>query len=638
MISPEDILQTYWGYPSFRPLQKDIVMAAYEKKDALALLPTGGGKSVCFQVPVLMGDGMGIVISPLIALMQDQVDQLLSRNIPASAIYSGMSFSDMDRILDEAVSGQYRFLYVSPERLQTRLFIERFKQMPVSLIAVDEAHCISQWGYDFRPAYLEIPSIREWKPDVPVLALTATATPEVVQDIMQKLQLHKPLLFKKSFVRSNLGYVVRSVSSKLDEILHLLNKVRGSSVIYARSRSRVERIADVLQQKGISASFYHAGLDPSERSKRQENWIAGTTRVIVCTNAFGMGIDKPDVRIVIHVDPPESIEAYFQEAGRAGRDEKKAWAVFLTQPDDLSELKRKKKEGFPSMHQVRSVYDAICQIHSIAEHDLPSTPLPIDPGVVAKKAEVPLALFYGCIQLLEQGGFLSFSDNGHTQATLFVRATRDDLFLFMDRHAHWSESIRHILRSCSGIFEKPARIQEHKLAFGCGMSCDEFTRMLQTLHQYDLFTYTPASRLPEVTFLQPRYDSPKLPLSSAYIQERFADFVKKREAVIDYLENDWVCRTRFLVSYFGEQNDADCGICDVCRNQYRPAGTITRFDELCRILKTKIQSGENKIPDLFRIPDFSEDEIREAIQLLLDTETITIAKDTTLHWGEGESY
>lgn len=634
MISAEDILRQYWGYDSFRPMQRDIIMAAVEQHDALALLPTGGGKSVCFQVPVLMQDGVGVVISPLIALMQDQVEQLNRRDIPAAAVYSGMRLADIDRVLDEAVSGKIRFLYVSPERIHTRLFIERFKQMNVSLIAVDEAHCISQWGYDFRPAYLRIPEIRLWKPEVPVLALTATATPKVVEDISQKLHFRRPLVFRKSFVRANLSYVNRPAADKLAETIHILAHVSGSSVVYARSRAKVERFAVLLQQKGISASCYHAGLEASERARRQEEWISGHIRVMVCTNAFGMGIDKPDVRTVIHIDPPESLEAYFQEAGRAGRDEKKAWAIFLIQPADISELTRKKEEGFPGLQQIAAVYQSICSINRVAEHDFPNQPFPVDPEGLAAHAGVSPFLISSCFTFLEHAGLLSYAENGHQFSTLYACAMRDDLFRFMDSHEKLREPIQYVLRMCSGIFEHPVRIQEHRLAAGCGMPQQAFVDLLNTLHQLDLFSYQPASSLPECTFLAPRMDTDRLPVSARYVNERYTDFSQKLQAVIDYLENNAVCRTRFLVGYFGEQLDTECGVCDVCISRKSSSRNLNRFDHLCQLIKDKAQSGQTDLSAILRIPDYAVTEIREAVDLLLEADVIFVNSENRLQCKE----
>ena len=560
------VLKQHWGYDSFRPLQEDIILSVLEGRDTLALLPTGGGKSICFQVPALVKGGLCIVISPLIALMKDQVEHLRARHIKAGAIYSGMRQSEIQATIDNCLfDHEYRFLYVSPERLQTEHFKMNFERMPVSMIAVDEAHCISQWGYDFRPPYLEIAQIRKIFPQVPILALTATATPEVVKDIQLRLDFKTENVFQKSFKRSNLTYFVVNEEDKNSRMLRIMNRYPGSGIVYVRNRKKTAETADFLRNNGISADYYHAGLDPRERDRKQQSWMKGETRVMVSTNAFGMGIDKPDVRFVVHIDLPDTLEAYFQEAGRAGRDEKPAVAILLYDNYDVAQLKRNFTFTFPEIDRVREVYRELCQSHHIEIGTGQNKVFPFSMEEHARAVKMNAAQYFNALKLLNNIGVILVSEHLREKSELQFRLTGDQLLKFQKEKPEYEPLITTILRSYTGVFSQFVNIDEQVLASRLETSEKSVIEQLKTLRSEKILSYQPQSNIPLIVFLKDRIDEKYL-----YFDKKIYDFRKEKAeerlaAVENYVKTDNVCRSQLLLQYFGEWDSTPCGECDVCR-------------------------------------------------------------------------
>ncbi len=561
----QNILQSVFGFSDFRPVQLEIVLSVLEKKDSLALLPTGGGKSVCFQVPALAMDGICIVVSPLIALMKDQVDNLRKKGILSAAIYSGMGKRQIDTILDNCIYGNYKFLYVSPERLKTEIFLERFKKMKVNLIAVDEAHCISQWGYDFRPPYLEIAKIREFHPYIPCLALTASATPKVKEDIIDKLQLKNPGVFVKSFSRKNLSYSVRMVENKLEKAIEILRKVPGSAIIYVRNRKGTKEIASVLNQSGVSATFYHAGLDNKIREQRQHDWKQNRVRVMVATNAFGMGIDKPDVRLVVHIDLPENLENYYQEAGRAGRDEKKAYGVLLTNDQDLNTLIEKAMMAYPPIEFLKKVYQCLANYFRMAVGSgfMESYDFEIASFITTYSLE--MLPTYNTLKVLQEEGFLELSENFYSPSSIHFLVDQSKLYEFQIANAKLDVLIKLLLRTYGGeLFVEFFKIYESKLAKNLGVDDKELIKQLEYLDQVGILAYDKRKDMPQITFLTERFDAGKLPLNNKRIEDRRQNAISKAKSMSAYVRNTAVCRSNQISFYFGENSEQHCGICDVC--------------------------------------------------------------------------
>ena len=559
-------LKEYWGYDSFRPLQEEIILSVLEGRDTLALLPTGGGKSICFQVPALVKGGLCIVVSPLIALMKDQVEHLRDRNIKAGAIYSGMRVSEIQATIDNCLfDPEYRFLYVSPERLQTESFKVNFERMPVSMIAVDEAHCISQWGYDFRPPYLEIAKIRKVFPQVPVLALTATATPEVVKDIQLRLEFKTENVFQKSFKRANLTYFVVNEEDKNSRMLRIMSRYPGSGIVYVRNRKKTAETADYLRQNGISADHYHAGLDPRERDRKQQSWMKGETRVMVSTNAFGMGIDKPDVRFVVHLDLPDTLEAYFQEAGRAGRDEQPAVAILLYDNYDIAQLKRNFTFTFPELDRVREVYRELCQSHHIELGTGQGKVFPFSMEEHARAVQMNATQYFNALKLLNNIGVILVSEHLREKSELQFTLTGDQLLRYQKENPGYEPLITTILRSYTGVFSQFADIDERLIATRLETTEEAVIEQLKTLRSEKILSYQPRSNIPLLVFLKDRIDEKYL-----YFDKKIYDFRKEKaeerlEAVENYVKCDNVCRSQLLLQYFGEWDSSPCGECDVCR-------------------------------------------------------------------------
>ncbi len=583
MGTAKNILQEYWGYDSFRPLQEDIINAVIAGDDVLALLPTGGGKSLCYQVPVMMKEGIGLVISPLIALMKDQVEGLRRKGITAFAIYSGMSRKDLIRTLQIASNSNCKFLYVSPERLETRIFQEYLPGLNVNLIAVDEAHCISQWGYDFRPSYLKISAIREELSKVPVLALTASATKNVQQDICEKLQPGSSVsktnwqVFRQSFERANLSYSAFNIDSKINKIIEVIEKVPGASIVYCRSRRKTKDIAELLKLHGISASFYHAGLNPDERSERQEGWINNKVRVIACTNAFGMGIDKPDVRTVLHADVPDCLENYYQEAGRAGRDGKKSYAVLVYDQRELDELKTLADIRYPGLDEIRKTYQAIANFLQIPAGGGAGEYYDFDINGFIKKFELPPTLVINCLKVLEQEGWLSFNEQVFLPSFVGFTCNKERLYQFEIDQVQFEPLIKTLLRSYEGIFDQPVAISERMIASLLKTDIEQVQEKLNLLHRSGIIEYRAQKDKPQVLLLQNRIKSSELSIDAVQYKKRKLLFQKRVDAQIDFVTEKSLCRSQMIGKYFGDDNIKECGVCDNCLNK-KKSNPISKTD------------------------------------------------------------
>ena len=614
------ILKQYWGYDRFRPLQEDIILSVLEGRDTLALLPTGGGKSICFQVPALVKGGLCIVISPLIALMKDQVEHLRARHIKAGAIYSGMRVSEIQATIDNVLfDPEYRFLYVSPERLQTESFKANFERMPVSMIAVDEAHCISQWGYDFRPPYLEIAQIRKIFPQVPILALTATATPEVVKDIQFRLEFKTENVFQKSFKRSNLTYFVVNEEDKNSRMLRIMSRYPGSGIVYVRNRKKTAETAEFLCQNGISADYYHAGLDPRERDRKQQSWMKGETRVMVSTNAFGMGIDKPDVRFVVHIDLPDTLEAFFQEAGRAGRDEQPAVAILLYDNYDLAQLKRNFTFTFPELDRVREVYRELCQSFHIELGTGQNKVFPFSMEEHARAVQMNATQYFSALKLLNNIGVILVSEHLREKSELQILLNGDQLLKYYKEKPYYEPLITTILRSYSGVFSQFTDIDERLLAIRLETTEKAVVEQLKALRSEKVLSYQPQSNIPLIVFLKDRIDEKYL-----YFDKKIYDFRKEKAeerlaAVENYVKTDNVCRSQLLLQYFGEWDSSPCGGCDVCRrNQIHRIKNKT-FDQISKEVKSLQQKGYTPKEILTELSKrYEEPQIVEVMRFLND--------------------
>ena len=619
-----NILQQYWGYPSFRPMQEDIVDSVIEGKDTLALLPTGGGKSICFQVPAMAMEGVCIVITPLISLMKDQVMHLKKIGIAAAAIFSGMHHNEIEIAYNQAAYGMLKFLYVSPERLLTNEFIEALKKMKVSLLAVDESHCISQWGYDFRPPYLKIAEIRQYIPNTPVMALTATATPKVVDDIQFRLGFKEKNVFQTSYERKNVTYNVIHEADKYGLLYRLLKKMeQGSGIVYVRSRKRTKVIADWLQSVGISASFYHAGLDTKTRDYRQQMWMEGKIKVIVATNAFGMGIDKPDVRLVVHLDLPDSLEAYFQEAGRAGRDLQPSEAFLLVAETDINKLKENLNSSYPDLNKIKIIYDAIGNYLQIPIGAGENQSYNFNINDFSQYYNFSLLEVYNTIRLIEREGYFATSEALNTPTKIHITAGREDLYRFQIEYKEYDNLIKYLLRNIPGILSDFVNIREESISQKTGMSVDSINKQLSNLERLNFLNYIPRSDKPQIQYLTSRIDTNYFSLSDEIYRNRKDDAAKRVQAVIDFVNNEKDCRSIQLLRYFGEDIKKRCGECDVCSSKNKKTLTQDEYQEISELITNELKENETNIHDIIEIlKSYREEKVMTSIKWMLDNNII----------------
>ena len=615
----QEILKQYWGYDSFRDLQEEIITSIGEGKDTLGLMPTGGGKSITFQVPALAQEGLCLVITPLIALMKDQVYNLRKRGIKALAVYSGMTRQEIITALENCIFGNYKFLYISPERLDTEIFRIKLRSMKVSMITVDESHCISQWGYDFRPAYLKIAEIRELLPGVPVLALTATATPEVVKDIQARLNFHEGNVFRMSFERKNLAYIVRKTDNKTKELLHILRRIPGSAIIYVRNRRRTKEITELLVNEDITADFYHAGLDNAVKDLRQKRWQNGEVRVMVATNAFGMGIDKPDVRIVLHLDLPDSPEAYFQEAGRAGRDGEKAYAVILYTKSDKTTLHKRIVDTFPDKEYILNVYEHLQYYYQMAMGDGFQCVREFNIEEFCRKFKYFPVPVDSALKILTQAGYLEYTDEQDNASRILFTLRRDELYKLREMGAEAEALIQTILRSYTGVFTDYAYISEASLSIRTGLTREQIYNILVTLTKRRIVDYIPRKKTPYIIYTRERQELRFVHIPPSVYEERKVRYEARIKAMEEYVTSDNVCRSRMLLRYFGEKNEHNCGQCDVCIS-HRATDSLSEasFEKLKRqITELLIQNPLSPVEIANKITAEKE-EVAEVIRHLLE--------------------
>ena len=619
------LLKQYWGYDSFRGIQEEIINSISENKDTLGLMPTGGGKSITFQVPALAKDGLCLVITPLIALMKDQVQNLRKRGIKALSIYSGMSRQDIITTLENCIFGNYKFLYISPERLDTEIFRTKLRKMKVSMITVDESHCISQWGYDFRPAYLKIAEIRELLPNIPVLALTATATPEVVKDIQARLHFRRENVFRMSFERSNLAYIVRKTDNKTGELLHILRSMPGSAIVYVRNRRRTKEITELLNNEDITADFYHAGLDDATKDIRQHRWQSGESRVMVATNAFGMGIDKPDVRIVIHMDLPDSIEAYFQEAGRAGRDGQKAYAVILYAKADKTTLHKRIPDTFPEKEYIKDVYEHLQYYYQMAMGDGLDCVREFNIEDFCRKFKYFPVPVDSALKILTQAGYLEYTGEQDNTSRLLFTIQRDELYRLREMGDDMDKLIQTVLRSYTGVFTDYTYINEDSLAIRTGLTRRQIYEQLVHLAKLRIVSYIPRKKTPYIIYTRERIEAQLIHISPEIYEERKARYETRINAMLEYVTNDTLCRSRMLLDYFGEKNEHNCGQCDTCIGLRKQTATCQPDREELYEKIHEILSGAPQTPAglLEQLP-IEKELLTEALHRLLDEGKIIV--------------
>jgi ATP-dependent DNA helicase RecQ len=595
-------------------------------------MPTGGGKSVTFQVPSLAMQGICIVVTPLIALMKDQVEQLRQRGIKAAALHSGMTRNEIDVTLENCRYGDYKFLYVSPERLKSEIFTTRIRDMNVNLIAVDEAHCISQWGYDFRPAYLEISKLRELLEGVPLLALTATATPEVCDDIQKQLSFREPNLLRKSFDRENLTYLVKYTEDKPGELLRLLKEIEGNGIVYVRSRRKSREISQLLAEEGITATYYHAGLKHELRDERQDAWIRGRLRVMVATNAFGMGIDKPDVRFVIHMDLPDSPEAYFQEAGRAGRDGDQSWAVLLYSGSDKRMMKRRIEQNFPPVPKVRDVYTALCNYLQVPIGSGRGQQYDFEMGTFLHRYQLNAMIAHSAIQMLSREGYIALTEAYHNPSRVMFRAGRDDLYHFQVKHEAFDGFLKLLLRSYSGLFTQYVKIDESLLARRSGIPQQKIYNYLNSLSSRQIIHYIPRKEVPVITFLEERLDQKNLLINQEQYRFRKDNYVKRSGEMVRYAESGTFCRNQFLLSYFGQMDTPRCGRCDVCQQGEQLSPEDDEFGKIREQLSVMLSGQAMDIKELVDRSGLEPDQVTGVVEWMIERGWVSKGRDLKLGW------
>ncbi len=620
----QETLKKYWGYETFRPLQEKIIDSIFQGRDTLALMPTGGGKSITFQVPALIKDGICLVVTPLIALMKDQVENLRSRQIKALAIYSGMTFDEISVALDNCIYGGYKFLYCSPERLGTEVFRDRILRMNVSFIVVDEAHCISQWGYDFRPSYLKIEALREILPAVPVIALTATATPDVVNDIQEKLKFREINVFQSSYERTNLVYVVRDVEDKQKFLLKVIESVKGSGIIYARNRAKTKEIAQFLMKNGISADFYHAGLSDETRANRQDDWMRGKVRVIVSTNAFGMGIDKPDVRFVIHLDLPDALESYFQEAGRAGRDGRKSYALLLYNSSDKISLERRVASNFPEKETIKRLYEALGNYFQLPVGSGKSMAFDFNLQTFCVQYKFHPLIAYNCMKILEREGLIETTEELNLPSMAYFPISRDEMYRFQVANEQFDIFLKVLLRSYTGLFSGFVGIDEEMLANRSKMSQDAVYQFLMQMQSMKILKYIPKRTNPVVIYTEERLDERSFHISRENYSLRKERYIERMDYVIRYASSNDRCRSQRLLEYFGEKNVKPCGQCDVCESNLEKPLKNDKIKQIEDLIRDSLSRSPQSMSSLVEAisETFHEDMTIETIRWLIDSGVI----------------
>ncbi|MBD1429675.1 RecQ family ATP-dependent DNA helicase [Sphingobacterium litopenaei] len=622
------ILKQYWGYDKFRPLQEDIIQSVLQGKDTLALMPTGGGKTICFQVPAMVNEGICIVISPLIALMKDQIENLRSKGIEAIAIYSGMNYREVDIALDNCIFGKIKFLYIAPERFYSDLVRERIKYMKVNLFAIDEAHCISQWGYDFRPSYLQLADLREAHPNIPILALTASATPRVVEDMQKRLNFRQKNVFSKSFARPNLGYMALNEENKMNRMLRIVKKIGGSGVVYVRNRRETQEVARFLLNHGVPSDFYHAGLTMKERESKQNAWTSNKTRVIVATNAFGMGIDKPDVRFVIHIDIPDSLEAYYQEAGRAGRDGKRAFPVLLYQQEDRDKLWKNFQDSFPSVQLIQQTYHYLANHYQIAYGAGKNITVDFDLVEFVKKYKLEVVPTMSALKFLERDGWLSLSEAVFIPSRFKFEIDFQDLYKFQVQAAKYDPLIKAILRTYGGVFDFYVPINEFEFAKKLGVPYETIVQMLDGLEKQQVGSYLKSTDKPQLTFLQPRVDYKNLFIDAEFIRERKDVKEEQIKAIYHFLDTK-ECRSNAILAYFGERNTKPCGECDLCLKRKHVEGIDAKIEQEIRVLLLEKPMSLHELIDALTVGDDAKK--LSVLRKLIDEGKVSLLTDN-YHW------
>jgi len=629
----QNILMKYWGYSSFRPLQEDIIQSVMDGRDTLALLPTGGGKSICYQVPALASEGICIVVSPLIALMKDQVENLKDRGIKAAAVHSGLHRREIDIAINNSVFGDLKFLYVSPERLITPAFRQNLQRMNVSLLAIDEAHCISQWGYDFRPPYLNIAEIRPLIKGAPLLALTATATPEVIDDIQEKLEFKKKHVLRMSFERKNLSYVVFHEEDKNGRLLKIIGNVKGSGIVYCRNRRKCREVSEFLNKNGVKSTYYHAGLESRTREVRQEEWMKDKKPVIVATNAFGMGIDKPGVRFVVHFDLSDSIEAYYQEAGRAGRDSKRAYAVQLYEEADIRNAKQNLSVSFPEPEVIRSVYTALGNYFQIPVGSGKDQQFDFDIQDFSTKYRMNSATVFNALKIMEKEGYLLLGSELESPSKVIFNVDHNELYTFQVEHPAWDPFIKLLLRSYGGIFTDFARINEKELARRVNTTEDKIILGLKNMEKMGLVTYVQSTNKPQILMISDRVETKSLSLSDKNYGNRKKAALRRMQAVLDYIQSANHCRSQLLLKYFGESVAQRCGMCDVCLDRNRINVSELEFNEILEMIKPALKDRPHALNELlFIAKQFPEDKVINVVMWLVDNEKLDVNEGQMYSW------